>query len=59
MTKLNAASRTEVIAIAIKYGLIKVVPGSTKAYAEASAYTRKDFGFYLTQPGANARNHSL
>jgi two-component system, NarL family, response regulator len=27
MTKLNADSRTEVIAIAIKYGLIKVCPG--------------------------------
>jgi DNA-binding NarL/FixJ family response regulator len=27
MTKLNADSRTEVIAIAIKYGLIKAVPG--------------------------------
>ena len=27
MTKLNADSRTEVIAIAIKHGLIKVVPG--------------------------------
>jgi two-component system, NarL family, response regulator len=28
MTKLNANSRTEVIAIAIKHGLIKAVPGS-------------------------------
>jgi two-component system NarL family response regulator len=27
MTKLNAGSRTEVIAIAIKYGLIKAAPG--------------------------------
>jgi two-component system, NarL family, response regulator len=31
MTKLNAYSRTETIAIAIKYGLIKAVPGNTKA----------------------------
>jgi len=27
MTKLNADSRTEVIAIAIKRGLVKAVPG--------------------------------
>ena len=27
MTKLNADSRSEVIAIAIRYGLIKAVPG--------------------------------
>jgi len=27
MTKLNADSRTEVIAIAIKHGLVKAVPG--------------------------------
>ena len=31
MIKLNADSRTQAIAIAIKFGLIKAVPGNAKA----------------------------
>jgi DNA-binding CsgD family transcriptional regulator len=36
MTKLNADSRTGVIAVATKLGLIRVVADSTKAYAKAA-----------------------